>query len=75
MWVTLKVVLLTCSVSACEYSWSIEGWIHSKWRNRLGQMFETGQLPWDIEKEKKKSMVFGILSSGRPLRVGTRKRG
>jgi hypothetical protein len=30
-------VLLTCSDSTCENSWSIEGWIHSKRRNRLGQ--------------------------------------
>ena len=28
---------LACSASACEHSWSIEGWIHSKKRNRLGQ--------------------------------------
>ena len=26
-----------CSASSCEHSWSIEGWIHSKSRNRLGQ--------------------------------------
>jgi hypothetical protein len=25
------------SASACEHSWSIEGWIHSNRRNRLGQ--------------------------------------
>ncbi len=37
MWLTLKVVFLSCSASACEYSWSIQGWIHSKRRNRLGQ--------------------------------------
>jgi hypothetical protein len=37
MWLTLKVVLLLCSASACEHSWSIEGWIHSNRRNRLGQ--------------------------------------
>ena len=37
MWVALKVVLLPCSASAYEHSWSIEGWIHSKRRNRLGQ--------------------------------------
>ena len=69
MWLALKVVLLPCSASACEHSWSIEGWIHSKRRNSLGQQFveclvhthtnlqlehrlelyETGQLPWDIE--------------------------
>jgi hypothetical protein len=36
-WLSLKVVLLPCSSSACEHSWSIEGWIHSKRRNRLGQ--------------------------------------
>ena len=28
---------MSCSASACEHSWSIEGWIHSKRRNRLGQ--------------------------------------
>ena len=34
-----KVVFLPCSASACEHSWSIEGWIHSeaKRRNRIGQ--------------------------------------
>ena len=37
MWVVLKVVLLTCSVSTCEHIWSIEDWIHSKRRNRIGQ--------------------------------------
>ena len=37
MWLALKVVLLPCSASACEHSWSIEGWIHSNRRNRLGQ--------------------------------------
>ena len=37
MCLTLKVVLLPWSSSACEYSWSIEGWIHSKNRNRFGQ--------------------------------------
>jgi hypothetical protein len=26
-----------CSASACEHCWSIEGWIHSKRRNRLHQ--------------------------------------
>jgi hypothetical protein len=37
IWLALKVVLLPCSASACEHSWSIEGWIHSNRRNRLGQ--------------------------------------
>jgi hypothetical protein len=37
LWISLKVVLLSCSASACEHSWSIEGWIHSNRRNRLGQ--------------------------------------
>jgi hypothetical protein len=37
MWLVLKVVLLPCSASACEHSWSIQGWIHSKRRNRLGR--------------------------------------
>ena len=30
-------MLLSCSESACEHNWSIEGWIHSKRRNRFGQ--------------------------------------
>ena len=37
MWLALKFVLLPYSASACEHSWSIEGWINSKRRNRLGQ--------------------------------------
>jgi hypothetical protein len=37
MWLVLKVVFLPCSASACEHNWSIQGWIHSKRRNRLGQ--------------------------------------
>jgi hypothetical protein len=37
MWIDLKVVLLTCSVSVCEHNSSIEGWIHSNRRNRIGQ--------------------------------------
>jgi hypothetical protein len=27
-WMTLEVVLLSCSASVCEHNWSIEGWIH-----------------------------------------------
>ncbi len=26
-----------CSATACEYCWSIEGWIHSKRRNKVHQ--------------------------------------
>ena len=37
LWLALKVALLSCSPSACEHSSGIEGWIHSKKRNRLGQ--------------------------------------
>ena len=37
MWLALKVVLLPCSAAECEHSWSIEDWIHSKRRIRLGQ--------------------------------------
>ena len=37
IWVTLKVVFLPCSASACDHSWSIQGWIHSKRKNRFGQ--------------------------------------
>ena len=36
-WVAMRVTSLTCSASGCEHSWSIEGWIHSSKRNRLGQ--------------------------------------
>lgn len=36
-WFALKVVRVATSASACEHSWSIEGWIHSKTRNRLTQ--------------------------------------
>jgi hypothetical protein len=28
---------MSSSVSSCEHYWSIEGWIHSNRRNRLGQ--------------------------------------
>ena len=36
--VTDKSTELTMrSLSACEHCWSIEGWIHSKRRNRLSQ--------------------------------------
>ena len=34
---TRNVVIQSCSTSACEHSWGIEGWIHSKKRNRIGQ--------------------------------------
>jgi hypothetical protein len=37
--VLMVVVLLFCSVSTCEHILSIEGWIHSNRRNRLGQKF------------------------------------
>lgn len=36
-WFAQKVLCIVCSASACEHCWSIEGWIHSKRRNRLGQ--------------------------------------
>eukprot|EP00962_Isochrysis_galbana_P031988 scaffold10470_cov124-Isochrysis_galbana.AAC.3 len=34
----MRLLSLSCSASACEHSWSIEGWIHSKKRNsnRMG---------------------------------------
>ena len=35
--VAVRVTSPTCSASGCERSWSIEGWVHSKKRNRLGQ--------------------------------------
>ena len=36
-WALIRLAALQCSASACEHSWSVEGWIHSKKRNRLGQ--------------------------------------
>jgi hypothetical protein len=37
-WLVMRVASLQCSASGCEHSWSVEGWIHSKKRNRLGQL-------------------------------------
>jgi len=37
VWFTYKVSGVMCSASACEHCWSIEGWIHSKRRNKLHQ--------------------------------------
>ena len=36
-WVAMRLTALSCSASGCEHSWSIEGWVHSKKRNRLDQ--------------------------------------
>jgi hypothetical protein len=32
-----RLLSLSCSASACEHSWSIEGWMHSKKGNCMGQ--------------------------------------
>ncbi len=32
-----KVSVVMCSVSSCDHCWSIEGWIHSKRRNKFHQ--------------------------------------
>jgi len=37
VWFTYKVSGVMYSVSACEHCWSIEGWSHSKRRNKLHQ--------------------------------------
>lgn len=37
MYVAVRVLALSCSATGCEDSWSVEGWMHSKKRNRLGQ--------------------------------------
>ncbi len=37
VWFVYKVSGVMCSVPACEHCWSIEGWIHSKRRNKLHQ--------------------------------------
>ena len=34
----MRLVAMNCSASGCESSWSVEAWIHSKKRNRLGQL-------------------------------------
>jgi hypothetical protein len=36
-WAAKRLVAMTCSASGCEDSWSVEAWIHSKKRNRLGK--------------------------------------
>jgi hypothetical protein len=36
-WFVYKVSGVMYSTSVCEHYWSIEGWIHSKRRNRLSQ--------------------------------------
>ena len=36
-WVAMRLGGLSCSASGCEHSWPIEGWMHSRKRNRLGQ--------------------------------------
>ncbi len=36
-WFAYKVSGVMCSASACEHCWTIEGWIHSKRRNKLHQ--------------------------------------
>ena len=36
-WLVMRLGSLQCSASGCEHSWSVESWIHSKKRNRLGQ--------------------------------------
>ena len=37
VWFVYKVSGVMFSASACEHCWSIEGWIHSKRRNKLHQ--------------------------------------
>ena len=37
-WAAMRLLAMSCSASGCETSWSVEGWIHSKKRNRLGQL-------------------------------------
>ena len=37
VWFVYKVSGVMCSTSACEHCWSIEGWIHSKRRNKVHQ--------------------------------------
>jgi hypothetical protein len=37
VWFEYKVSGVMCSTSACDHYWSIEGWIHSKRRNKIHQ--------------------------------------
>ncbi len=37
VWFAYKTSGVMCSASACKNCWSIEGWIHSKRRNKLHQ--------------------------------------
>jgi hypothetical protein len=39
VWIVYKVSGVMCASSVCENCWSIEGWIHSKRRNKLHQIF------------------------------------
>jgi len=56
-WFALKCYGVSCSASACEHSWSIEGWIHSKRRNKLSQktveMLVRGHTNLGLEKALK----------------------
>jgi hypothetical protein len=36
-WFTYKASGVMCTGCVCEYCWSIEGWIHSKRRNKIYQ--------------------------------------
>jgi hypothetical protein len=36
-WFAKILCSVMTSASACEHMWSIEGWIHNKWRNRFAQ--------------------------------------
>jgi hypothetical protein len=37
VWFGYKVSGVMCSTSVCEHCWSIEGWIHSRRRNKIHQ--------------------------------------
>jgi hypothetical protein len=36
-WAARRIISVATSASACERSWSTEGWLHSERRNRLSQ--------------------------------------
>ncbi len=76
-----KVVLLSCSGSSCEHRWSIEGWIHSQRRKRLGQdlhinlqfehcldLYEDVMLSLDIEMTVEESLSDDEDEDGVPHR-------
>jgi hypothetical protein len=60
--VATRLLSLSCSASGCEHSWSIEGRIHSKKRNRLGQPTVKRLVPCAIPHEPPPPPSHGVGS-------------